>query len=104
MWAQLITGHLKAGKEDGLARLMEQLQAVEQQGSGLVRSTAMRDQNDPSTIRILVIFESEEKARERENDERRQEGLVAARSTMTEILDGPLEFVDLTVVDEWSGV
>ena len=36
--------------------------------------------------------------------ERRQEGLVAARSTMTEILDGPLEFVDLIVVDEWSGV
>ena len=46
----------------------EQLEAIEQQGSGLVRSTAMRDQNDPSTIRVLVIFESEEGAREREND------------------------------------
>ena len=104
MWAQLITTRLKPGREEDLPRLIEQLPASEQPGSGLVRSTAMRDQNDPSTIRILVIFESEEKARERENDERRQEGLVAARSTMTEILDGPLEFVDLTVVDEWSGV
>jgi hypothetical protein len=65
-----------------------------------VRSTTMRDQNDPSRVYTLVVFESEEKARERENDPRRQEGLQAARATMVEIFDGPPEFVDLLIVDE----
>ena len=48
----------------------------------------------------LVLFESEEKARAREQDERRQGGLEAARATMAEIFDGPPEFVDLTVVND----
>jgi quinol monooxygenase YgiN len=103
MWAQLITTRLKPGKEEGLTRLIEQLRAVEQPGSGLVRSTAMRDQNDPSRLYMLVVFESEEQARARENDPRRQEGLGDARTTMAEIFDGPPEFVDLTVVDEVTG-
>jgi quinol monooxygenase YgiN len=102
MWAQLITTRLKLGKEDDLPGLVEQLRAVEQPGSGLVRSTAMRDQNDPSRVYMFVVFESEEKARERESDPRRQEGLQAARATMAEIFDGAPEFVDLTVVDEFS--
>jgi quinol monooxygenase YgiN len=102
MWAQLITTRLKPGKEGDLPKLVEQLQAVEQPGSGLVRSTTMRDQNDPSRAYMLVVFESEEKARARENDSRRQEGLQTARATMAEIFDGPPEFVDLVVVDEVS--
>jgi heme-degrading monooxygenase HmoA len=100
MWAQLITTRLKPGKEDELPGLYEQLKAAEQPGTGLVRSTTMRDQNDPSRVYTLVVFESEEKARERENDPRRQEGLQAARATMMEIFDGPPEFVDLLIVDE----
>ena len=102
MWAQMITTRLKPGKEGDLPKLVEQLQAVEQPGSGLVRSTTMRDQNDPSRAYMLVVFESEEKARARENDSRRQEGLQTARATMAEIFDGPPEFVDLVVVDEVS--
>ena len=102
MWAQLISMRLKAGKDDDLPRLFEQLKAVEQPGSGLVRSLAMRDQNDPSRVYTLVLFESEEKARARERDERRQEGLAAARATMAEIFDGPPEFVDLTVVNDFE--
>ena len=100
MWAQLITTRLKPGKEGGLPKLFEQLKAVEQPGSGLVRSTAMRDQNDPSRVYMLVVFESEEHARAREQDERRQQGLEAARATMAEIFDGPPEFLDLAVVSE----
>jgi quinol monooxygenase YgiN len=96
------TTRLKPGKEEDLPRLVEQLRAVEQPGSGLVRSTAMRDQNDPSRVYMMVVFESEEKARARESDPRRQEGLQDARATMAEIFDGPPEFVDLTVVDELS--
>jgi quinol monooxygenase YgiN len=102
MWAQLITMRLKPGKDDDLPRLYEQLRATEQPGSGLVRTTAFRDQKDPSRIYHMVVFESEERAREREQDQRRQEGLKAARATMADIFEGPPEFVDLTVVEETS--
>ena len=102
MWAQLITARLKPGKEGDLPRMVEQLRAVEQPGSGLLRSTTMQDQSDPSRAYMLVVFESEEAARARENDPRRQEGMQAARATMAEIFDGAPEFVDLTVVDEVS--
>ncbi len=101
MWGQLISMRLKAGKDDGLPRLFEQLQAVEQPDTGLLRSLAMRDQHDPTRVYILVLFESEEKARAREGDERRQEGLAAARATMAEIFEGPPDFVDLTVVNDF---
>jgi hypothetical protein len=100
MWAQLITTRLKAGKEDQLPTLYAQLQAAEQPGTGLIRSTAMRDQKDPRRVYMLVVFESEEKARARENDPRRIEGLQVARETMAEIFEEPPEFVDLVVVEE----
>ncbi len=51
---------------------------------------------------MLVVFESEEKARARDNDERRQEGLAKVRALMEEIFDGPREFVDLTILEEWT--
>ena len=63
---------------------------------------AMRDQKDPSKLFMLVLFESEEKARAREQDPARQDGLEAARETMAEVFDGPPEFVDLTVVEDHS--
>jgi quinol monooxygenase YgiN len=103
MWAQLIKARLKPGKEESLERLYQQLQAIEQPGSGLIRSTAMRDQNDPDAAYMLVVFESEEKARAREQDRRREEGLQAVRATMAEIFEGPPEFVDLIVVGEHEG-
>ncbi len=102
MWAQLITTRLKPGKEADLHELVEQLQAVEQPGSGLLRSTAMRDEKDPSRVYMFVMFESEEKARAREQDPRRQEGLQAARQTMAEMFDGPPEFIDLSVVEDFT--
>lgn len=102
MWAQLIISKLKPGKEDGLQGVIDQLQAIEQADSGLLRSTAMRDQNDPSRVYMLVVFESEEKARAREADPRREEGLAVARTMMAEVFDGPPEFVDLTVVEDFT--
>ncbi|HUY66239.1 MAG TPA: antibiotic biosynthesis monooxygenase [Acidimicrobiales bacterium] len=102
MWAQMITTRLKPGREGDLPKLVAQLRATEQPGSGLVHSTATRDTEDPNRVVMFVVFESEEKARERENDPHRQEGLQAARTTMTEIFEGAPEFTDLTVVDDWS--
>ena len=81
---------------------MEQLQAAEQPDSGLLRTTTMRDVNDPTLVYTLVVFENEERARARENDPRRQEGLQVARATMAEIFDGAPQFVDLTVVYDVS--
>jgi hypothetical protein len=49
------------------------------------------------------VFESEEKARAREQDSRRQEALQDVRAMMADILDGPPEFVDLVVEEEWTG-
>jgi heme-degrading monooxygenase HmoA len=100
MWAQLISMRLKPGGEAGLTEVIEGLRAVEQPDSGLLRSTTMRDQNDPSRVFTLVVFESEEQARARESDPRRQEGLQAVRSAMSEVFEGGAEFVDLTVIDD----
>ena len=50
-----------------------------------------------------MLFESEEKARAREQDPRRQESLAGVRALMGEILDGPPEFVDLGIIHDWVG-
>jgi len=100
MWAQLITARLKPGKDSDLPRLYEQLRAAEQPGSGLLRTTTMRDQKDPSRVHTFVIFESEQKARAREKDPRRQAALEVVRATMAEMFEGPPEFVDLTVMED----
>ena len=102
MWAQLITTRLKPGKQEDLPLVHEQLRAIEQPGSGLLRSILMKDQKDPNRVYNLVIFESEEKARAREQDPRRQEGLQTVRATIAEVFDGAPEFVDLVVVEDSS--
>ncbi len=101
MWAQLIKMRLKPANDT--AELDKQLRAAEQPGSGLVRTLVMHDQKDPSQVYALVVFESEDKARAREQDPRRQEALEAARAMMADIFDGPPEFTDLRVTDEWTG-
>jgi hypothetical protein len=100
MWAQLIKMQLKPG--DDTAELIKEIRSAEQPGSGLVRSFVMHDQSDPSQVYTLVVFESEEKARAREQDPQRQERLQAARAIMADIFEDPPEFTDLTVVDEWT--
>ena len=100
MWAQLITMRLKPGKDEEVQKFVDLLRSAEQPGSGLVRSLTMRDQNDSARIYTLVVFESEEQARAREDDPLRQEQLQPARAAMADMLDGPPEFVDLAVVAE----
>jgi quinol monooxygenase YgiN len=98
MWAQMITVTLKPGAEDRIDELLDRLHRTERPGSGLIRSSAFRDQAEPSTLRLLVVFESEEKAREREADEGRNADLVPVRALMGEMFAGPPSFVDLGVV------
>jgi hypothetical protein len=101
MWAQLITMRLKPGNDT--SELDQQIRAAEQPGSGLVRTLVMHDQTDPSQVYALVVFESEDKARAREQDPRRQEQLRGARAMMADIYAGPPQFTDLAVTDEWTG-
>jgi len=102
MWAQLIRTRVKEGSEEGLQRLFQQLRDAEQADSGPVRTLVMREQQDPNTVSMLVVFESEEKARKRESDPRRDKALAAARTTMAEIFDGAPTFTDLVVVAEYT--
>lgn len=102
MWAQIIKARIKPGKDVALAGIHEQLRAIEPPDSGLLRTTVMRDQNDPDVIYTVVVFESEEKARAREQDPGRREGLQAVNAALSDLFDGPPEFVDLTVLEETS--
>jgi hypothetical protein len=103
MWAQFISGRLKAENEADLPTLIERLHAVQRPGSGHVRSAAMRDDNDLRRVFLLVIFESQEKASALENDPQQQEAVRALREAMSEIFDGRPEYAGLTIVDEWAG-
>jgi heme-degrading monooxygenase HmoA len=102
MWVQMISMRLKEGKDADLPRLYEELRAAEQPDTGLLRTMALRDDKDPRRIFNLVFFESEAKARQREQDPRREEGLKAARETMAEMFEGPPEFADMTVIEDTS--
>ena len=103
MWTQIIKTRIKPGKDAELAALMDQFKATEQPNSGLVWSAAMRDRKDPNSVYMVVTFESEEKARTREQDPDRQKALEPARRIMEEIFDGPPEFIDLDVIAQHSG-
>ncbi len=100
MWAQIIKMRLKPGKEQELAAMMDQLKSAEQEGSGLLRSTTLRDQRDPSWIYTMVVFDSEQSARAREQDPRRAEALQSIRETMGQLFEGAPEFIDLDVLAE----
>jgi quinol monooxygenase YgiN len=100
MWMQIITGRLKPGKEAAFVGLMDKLVAIEQPGSGLIREVATRSRKDPDVVYVIATFESEEAARAREADPRRQEGLAEIRKGLIEALDGPPEFIDLDVLAE----
>lgn len=100
MWAQLIKMRAKPGREQDLMVMHERIQALEEPDSGLLRTTIGWDQKDPQVSYVLVVFESEEKARAREQNPRRQEAMAALMSGIADVLEGPPEFVDLTVAQD----
>jgi heme-degrading monooxygenase HmoA len=100
MWAQLSTVRVKEGKAGVVGEAMEQLRAFEQPDSGLLRTIVMQDQADPARVFVLVVFESEAKARARENDPRRDEGVQALRASLADVLEAAPEYTDLDVMAE----
>jgi hypothetical protein len=100
MWAQLIKLRLQPGSD--ITGMVDVLKRFEQPDSGLVRELVMHDTKDADIAYVLAVFESEEKAREREQDPRRAEGQAALQELMTKALAGAPEFTNLTVVAEWA--
>lgn len=98
MWAQMQRVSTSPGKEGEVLGIFEQLRAIEPEDSGLLQTLVMRSQQDPTEVFVVVVFESEEKARAREQDPRRQEALVHLRGAMGNVLDGPPEFFDCDVL------
>lgn len=98
MWAQMqrVRTYPERGAE--LQRVFEQLRAIEQKDSGLLQTLVLRSQTDPTEVFVVVVFESEEKARAREADPRRQELLQRIRGALGEVLTGPPEFFDCNVL------
>ena len=102
MWAQLISVRVKEGGEGDIVRIMEMLRGIEQPDSGLIRHLVFRSESDPQLIRTLALFESEQKAREREADPRRHDVQAAAQAVMAQVIDGPPAFDNLEVLVEFT--
>jgi hypothetical protein len=100
LWAQLIEMRLKPGEDT--TEMIDLIRAAEQPGSGLIRSLFMRDQADPDRVVTLVVFESEDTAREREANPRRASVSPQPDPSWPPFVDGPPAFTDLVVVDEWT--
>jgi len=98
MWAQMQRVRTDPERGAELLRVFEQLRAIEQKDSGLLQTLVLRSQTDPTEVFVVVVFESEEKARAREADPRRQELLQRIRGALGEVLTGPPEFFDCNVL------
>jgi quinol monooxygenase YgiN len=98
LFAQFITMTIEPGQEGRLDSVFDELAVAEAEGDGVLRLIGMRDQGDPSQAHALVVFESEEKARAREQDPATAVAMRSARELMAEVFVGPPTFIDLTVV------
>jgi quinol monooxygenase YgiN len=97
MWAQLVKARLKPGQEAELQRIQEEFVERERQNpTGWLRSIWLQNQNDPQESYTIVFFESEEKARQREQTPEQQAMVQRLQACM----EGPPEFVDFNVVEE----
>jgi len=100
MWVQVISVQVKPGKD--ISGVISTLKAGEQPESGLLRELFLHDQSDPDHYVIMAVFESEEKARAREQDPRRADTSAAMRELMADILAAPPQFTDLDVLEDWA--
>jgi heme-degrading monooxygenase HmoA len=98
MWAQMQRVSTNPERETELLQVFEQLRAIEQEDSGLLQTLVIRSQADPTEVFVVVVFESEEMARAREKDPRRQQPLQRIRGAMGDVLTGPPEFFDCNVL------
>jgi quinol monooxygenase YgiN len=99
MWAQLVKARFKPGLEAELRTIQDEFAERERQNpSGWLRSIRLQNQHDPRESYTVVFFESEERARQREQTP----GQEAMVQRLQACMEGPPEFVDFDVVEEFS--
>lgn len=98
MWAQLLKFRVKPGKGGELDEIYREVDAQTGPETGWVRSYSLRNQKNPDEIHALVIFESEEKAREYERSP--EQAKITGRTG--ELMVGAPEFVDFDLVTEYA--
>jgi len=96
MWAQIVKSRMKPGVESDLSEIREQMRTRIGQRPGLVRSFWMQNQNDPQEYYTLIVFESEEQARQGEREIESDPLFQRIRG----ITEGMPDFVDLNVIDQ----
>jgi quinol monooxygenase YgiN len=100
MWAQLVKWRVKPGNDEALQQVGERWEQEVGRGtdSGWVRTSMFTSTAAPNEWYQIVYFESEEKARANERNEKHQ----AVVGELMSLLDGEPEFVDLTPMQESS--
>ena len=94
MWAQLIKARAKSGKEEEIRNLPQEIQGMTGGGQmPMLQVFSCSNQKDPQEFYTFVVFESEEAARENERSSQQ----AAIGQHMSELFEGPPEFVDLNV-------
>ena len=98
MWAQLIKMRVPAGNDQKLLEINRQWEEQVGRGtdSGWNRTLFFQSAGDPREWYEVVYFESEVKARANERNQKHLELL----GQMIPLIDGQLEYVDLTPVQE----
>jgi heme-degrading monooxygenase HmoA len=100
MWAQLIKARIRPGKEEEARNIVQEFES--ELGGATPpwqQITVCQNQRDPSEVYTLVVFESEEKARENERSPEQDRRY----RRLTEVYEGQPEFVDMNVVFQRSG-
>ncbi|HEX8918912.1 MAG TPA: hypothetical protein VF898_10450 [Chloroflexota bacterium] len=95
MWAQIVKSRMKPEADEVLSNMQEQMRGRMAQRSGLVNSFVMRNRNDPQEMYVLIVFESEEQARQGEKELEHDPFFQQVRS----VTEGTPEYVDLDVLD-----
>lgn len=98
MWAQLLKFQVKSGKADELDEIYQEVDAQTGPETGWVRSYNLQNRKNPGEVYALVIFESEEKAREYEQSP--EQAKLTSRTG--ELMVGAPEFVDFDLVAEYA--
>lgn len=98
MWAQLLKFQVKPGSADELDEIYREVDAQTGPETGWVRSFSLRNSNNPDEVCALIIFESEEKAREYE----RSPAQAQLTGRTGELMVGTPEFADFDLVTEYA--
>lgn len=99
MWAQIIRHRATPENHEKIVDMVREMRINDfGAGRGLVRGYILRNQRDPNEYYHVIVFQSEEAARERERLPETQE----FGRRMRDLIDGQPDFVDLELIEEFS--